>query len=118
MAQEPISVTFIDKESPITRPLHNWTTVNEELYNNDPIGKPLETAHPLARGKQSGQAYVTIWTNLYNGKTRVFGTTLGHNNATVEDSRYLDLVTRGLLWSVDKLDAAHLRPAAKVLLKD
>ena len=44
------------------------------------------------------------WTNLYKGKTRVFATTLGHNNETVNDPRYLDLVTRGLLWSVNKLD--------------
>ena len=26
--------------------------------------------------------FVVVWTNIYNGKTRVFGTTLGHNNAT------------------------------------
>ena len=34
----------------------------------------------------------------------------------VADDRYLDLVTRGLLWSVGKLDEAHLKPAKKVLL--
>ena len=45
------------------------------------------------------------WTNEYGPKkTRVFSTTIGHNNATVEDSRYLDLVTRGLLWSTGKLN--------------
>jgi len=75
----------------------------------------LDTAQPLARGKQTyskggkkaEDVFVAVWTNIYNGKTKVFGTTLGHNNATVDDSRYLDLVTRGLLWSVDKLDDAH-----------
>jgi type 1 glutamine amidotransferase len=46
----------------------------------------------------------------------VFATTLGHNTQTVDDPRYLDLVTRGLLWSVGKLDEAHLKPAKKVLL--
>jgi type 1 glutamine amidotransferase len=51
-----------------------------------------------------------VWTNLYNGKSRVFATTLGHNNETVADSRYLDLIVRGLLWSVDQLDEAHLKP--------
>jgi type 1 glutamine amidotransferase len=56
------------------------------------------------------------WTNTYNGKSKVFATTLGHNNATVADNRYLDLVARGLLWSVGKLDEAHLKPAKKVLL--
>ncbi len=59
---------------------------------------------------------MVAWTNTYNGKAKVFATTLGHNNETVADSRYLDLVTRGLLWSVGKLDEAHLRPAKKVLL--
>jgi type 1 glutamine amidotransferase len=38
-----------------------------------------------------------------SGKARVFSTTLGHNNATVADPRYLDLVTRGLLWACGKL---------------
>ena len=40
---------------------------------------------------------------LYNGKTKVFATTLGHNNETVADARYLDLVTRGLLWATGHL---------------
>jgi len=121
--QLPIAVSFLDKDNPITKPLEDWTTVNEELYNNGG-GKPLGTAQPLARGKQTydrrgkktADEFVVVWTNLYNGKAKVFGTTLGHNNPTVDDSRYLDLVTRGLLWSVDKLDAAHLKPAKKVLL--
>ena len=47
---------------------------------------------------------VVAWGNDY-GKTRVFSTTIGHNNATVADSRYLELVTRGLLWACGKLDA-------------
>ena len=114
-SQQPIAVSFIDKESPITKGLENWTTINEELYNNS-AGKVLDTAHALARGKQGRRDSVVVWTNLYNKKTRVFATTLGHNNDTVADSRYLDLVTRGLLWSVDKLDEAHLQPAKKVLL--
>ena len=63
----------------------------------------------LARGKQGRAESIVAWTNTYNGKTRVFGTTLGHNNATVADPRYLDLVTRGLLWAVDKLDDRYLK---------
>jgi type 1 glutamine amidotransferase len=59
---------------------------------------------------------VCVWTKTYNGKTKVFATTLGHNNATVADARYLDMLARGLLWSVGKLDEAHLKPATKVML--
>ena len=110
-AQLPIEVTFVDRQSPITRGLEDWTTINEELYNNI-TGKVLDTAHPLARGNQTSPGKdgkettsdtVVAWTNTYNGKTRVFGTTLGHNNDTVGDGRYLDLVTRGLLWATGHL---------------
>jgi type 1 glutamine amidotransferase len=124
--QQPISVTYSDRENPITKSLADWTTINEEHYNNI-AGKLLDTGHVLARGtqtftdkkgKQITNDYVVVWTNTYQGQTKVFATTLGHNNATCADPRYLDLVTRGLLWSVGKLDSAHLRPAAKVLLNE
>jgi type 1 glutamine amidotransferase len=114
--QEPIAVTFVDKQHALTRGFEDWTTVKEELYNNI---KVFPTAHPLARGKQMVRQkdgtekavdYVVAWANDY-GKTRVFSTTLGHNNATVGDARYLDLVTRGLLWSCGKLGADG-KPAA------
>jgi type 1 glutamine amidotransferase len=117
--QLPIEVTFVDRGSPITKGLENWTTINEELYNNI-TGQLLDTGRVLARGQQtvknregktSVSDFVVAWTNTYNGNTKVFATTLGHNNETVADARYLDLVTRGLLWSVDKLDDAHLKPA-------
>ncbi|MBL8826139.1 MAG: ThuA domain-containing protein [Planctomycetaceae bacterium] len=107
--QKPIEVTYVEREHDIVKGLANWTTINEELYNNL---KLFETARPLARGKQdTGKAIddaVVVWTNQY-GKGRVFSTTLGHNNDTVGDARYLDLVTRGLLWSCDKLNASYLK---------
>lgn len=122
--QAPIEIMFVEDEHAITKGMTNWKTENEELYNNF-SGKLHETAMPLARGKQMwtnkdgspGMAEgVCVWTNRYQGKTRVFATTLGHNNVTVGDPRYLDLVTRGLLWSVDQLDEAHLKPASRVLI--
>ena len=103
--QVPIAVQFLDTSNPITKDMADWTTVNEELYNNS-AGKPLDTAHPLARGTQmvggSPVECVCVWTNTY-GKTRVFATTLGHNTETVSDPRYLNMVTRGLLWTLNKL---------------
>jgi Trehalose utilisation len=117
-SQLPIAISFTDQDSPITKGMSDWTTIGEELYNNVQI----LTAHALAHGKQTVKAkqkqadgteievpkendYVVAWTNLYQGKTRVFSTTIGHNNQTVADDRYLDLVTHGLLWACDKLDA-------------
>ena len=118
--QAPIDVTFATSENPITKGLENWRTINEELYNNS-TGKLLDTATALARGKQTAKNrkgeestndFVVAWTNDYKG-TKVFATTLGHNNATVADRRYLDLVTRGLLWSCGKLNDQYLKSAAK-----
>jgi type 1 glutamine amidotransferase len=101
-AQQPIDVTYVDPANPITKGFENWTTIKEELYNNVRIH---DSAKPLAKGKQGATETVVAWTNEYGDKkTRVFSTTLGHNNETVSDARYLDLVTRGLLWACDKLD--------------
>ena len=115
--QQPIAIAFTDKDSPIVKGLADWTTVNEELYNNVQI----LTAKTLAQGTQKVPerkdkkgnvtpaqevTAVVVWTNEFGPKkTRIFSTTIGHNNATVEDARYLDLVARGLLWSVGKLEA-------------
>ena len=115
--QQPIAITFTDKDSPILKGLADWTTVNEELYNNVQI----LTAKTLAQGTQKipekkdkkGKVTpaqevtaVVVWTNEFGPKkTRIFSTTIGHNNATVEDARYLDLVARAVLWSAGKLEA-------------
>ena len=107
--QEPIAITFVDKEHPITKPLADWTTIKEELYNNVNIFD----GHPLAMGKQVVKGkdvdYVVAWTNEKSG-ARSFSTTIGHNNDTVADARYLDLVTRGVLWAMDKLTPDYLTP--------
>jgi type 1 glutamine amidotransferase len=107
--QKPIAISFVKPDHPILEPLKEWTTINEELYNNLKI---FDSATPLAKGKQDTgkkvDEYVVAWTNEY-GKSRVFSTTLGHNNATVADERYLDLVTRGLLWSCDKLNKDFMK---------
>jgi type 1 glutamine amidotransferase len=107
-AQLPISLTFVDKNHPITKGMENWTTIKEELYNNIQV---WSTSTPLVYGAQGETKNMVAWVNDFHG-TRVFSTTLGHNNETVSDPRYLDLVTRGLLWSVKKLTPEYYRSAA------
>jgi type 1 glutamine amidotransferase len=98
--KKPIAVTYKKTDHLITKGLADWSTGDDELYNNV---KVYDTSTPLATGKQGDDEAVVVWTNDFKG-TRVFCTTLGHGNDTVGDDRYLDLVTRGLLWSVKKLD--------------
>ena len=117
--QQPIEIVFADRAHPVVQSLTDWKTVNEELYNNIqvlPTAKVLATGRQLVPPKPKKDApvdpaakpteanAVVVWTNEYGpNKTRVFSTTLGHNNDTVADDRYLDLVTRGLLWAASKL---------------
>jgi len=117
--QFPIAIAFGDRSHPITKPLADWITIKEELYNNIQV---LPSATVLAKGTQAippkpkqGEpadpaatpnevTTVVAWTNEYGpNRTRIFSTSLGHNNETVGDDRYLDLVTRGLLWSARRL---------------
>jgi len=105
--QKPIAIVFSDKSNPIVKGMADWTTINEELYNNIVV---RDTTRVLARGSQQPNTRPNFtesgvaWTNEYGAKkARVFSTTIGHNNDTVSDARYLDLVTRGLLWACGKL---------------
>ncbi len=116
--QFPINVTYSDTDHPITQGLEDWTTINEELYNNIrvfdgttalasgkqtiPPNKRQLKQNPNAKGRVSES--VVAWTNEYGpNKTKIFSTTLGHQNETVADARYMDLVVRGLLWSTGNL---------------
>lgn len=100
----PMTISFAASQSPVTKGMADWTTGPEEHYNNVRI---LPTATVLARAKQvvkdKENDFAVVWTNNYQG-TRVFSTTIGHFNETVSDARYLDLVTRGVLWACGKLD--------------
>jgi putative membrane-bound dehydrogenase-like protein len=110
--QLPIAIKFVDTDHPITETLSDWTTINEELYNNVKV----LGAHPLAVGKQNiggnkpgTTEAIVVWTNETAG-ARSFSTTIGHNTQTVQDPRYLELVTRGLLWACGKLNPEYLQP--------
>ena len=116
--QSPIVVKFSDQKNPITKGMQDWTTINEELYNNIRV---MSTATAIASGTQTqaprkrdlkknpnakpkNATAVVAWTNLYGpNKTPIFSTSLGHNTETVKDARYLELVIRGILWTTGNL---------------
>ena len=89
-------------DHPIVKALpKEWGPGSDELYNIDrtwPSATPLVQAWSIEGEKH----HPVAWTNSY-GKAKVFVTTMGHTNRTMSDSTYLDLVTRGFLWTVDKL---------------
>ncbi len=79
----------------------DWRSAQDELYE---IEKVWPDVIPLAMAfsETTKKDHVVVWTNTY-GKGRSFVTTLGHLDATMKTDEYLDLVARGLLWSIGKL---------------
>lgn len=99
----PLDIETLKPDHPIMKGiLDQWKAPKGELFL---IEKVWPTATPLAQAldRDMNRPEVCIWTNQA-GKARVFGTTIGHNNETVAETIYLDLVARGLLWAADKLD--------------
>lgn len=112
-AHYPHEVLTRDGEHPVMQGWGaGWANPAGELYW---IEKVWDTAHPLASGRnqETGGEEVCVWTNDYRG-TRVFGTTLGHHNETVEAPEFLDLLTRGTLWACDKLNDDYLKEPAPI----
>ena len=101
-SQRPLTVEAVAPQHPIMRGLPpNWQTSSEELYELErvwPNMTPLAQAYSI----ESKKRHPIIWTNTH-GKARVFVTSLGHNTEIIANPVYLDLVTRGLLWTVGKL---------------
>jgi type 1 glutamine amidotransferase len=106
--QLPIDID-VDEAHPINKGIADWTTGKEELYNNVSIlgGKSIAKGKQVSKdkeGKDKVTETVVAWTNEYGPKkTRVFSTTIGHNNETVSDDRYLNFISRGILWATGKL---------------
>lgn len=110
----PLQLQSLDSNHPVMKGFNDWTTGDEELYNNvrvfnstgqllrakqvTPPNKKQLKQDPNAQPKEA--AAVIAWTNEYGPKkTRIFSTSLGHQNETVADARYLDFVVNGVLWA-------------------
>jgi type 1 glutamine amidotransferase len=101
-AQREFRLERMAADNPIVKSLpKDWGPGSDELYN---IDRTWPTATPLLQAwSTEGEKHHPIaWTNTH-GKAKVFVTTMGHTNRTMSDPVYLDLVTRGLLWTVGKL---------------
>ncbi len=97
--QRPLRIETVAPSHPIMQGFpDDWQTIDEELYEiiqTWPGMTPLAQAHSVETNTTSP----VIWTNTA-GKARVFVTTLGHNNDMMRNPVYLDLVARGVRWTV------------------
>jgi uncharacterized protein len=100
--KSPILVENTKKEHPIMIGFPEmWETPNGELYNIFAKGAHAEV---LGEGRypDSDKTNACIWINKYQD-SKVFGTSLGHHNETMQAKEYQDLLSRGILWTVGKL---------------
>tara|TARA_B100000945_G_scaffold12439_1_gene9625 strand:- start:2324 stop:3169 length:846 start_codon:yes stop_codon:yes gene_type:complete len=98
-----LNVTNKEKTNPIMKHFpESWKTPNGELYvieNIWPTVKPLATAY----GEDTKTNHLVMWTNEYQN-VKVFATTLGHHNETMQASEWLETVSRGALWTLGLLE--------------
>ncbi len=88
----------VDARHPALKGLPDgWVTPMDELYVIEKLW-PRAKALATSVSEKDGKAYPVIWTNRY-GRTRVFGTTYGHSDATFGDPVFLEYVSRGILWA-------------------
>lgn len=103
--QRPLQIENLAPTHPIMQDLPaEWETpVDDELYVVEDVWGDIT---PLARayGEETDTHHVVAWTHEIQD-TRVFSTTLGHNNGMYEHPAFLDLIANGLRWAVGDLDA-------------
>jgi len=97
----PIPVKVAAPDHPVMKGFRqDWVTPADELYVVDRFW-PQAVALATAVSPEDGREYPLAWANNYHG-TRVFGTTLGHGNATFEDAVFQELLVRGFRWALDR----------------
>jgi type 1 glutamine amidotransferase len=100
--QRPLHVVRLDVNHPVMIGFpQEWNTPSDELYKIEkvwPNCTPLATAY----GIETMKDHPVIWVNTFGG-TRIFGTSLGHTNKTMNTPEWLGLVSRGTLWVTGKL---------------
>jgi type 1 glutamine amidotransferase len=97
-----LTIQVLDAQHPVMRGFPDgWVTKMDELYK---VEQTWPGVVPLAKsyGEETKKEHPVIWVNTV-GKARIFTTTLGHFDATMAAPEYLDLVARGLLWTLGKL---------------
>jgi uncharacterized protein len=96
----PFQIRIVEKDHPITRGMQDFQA-DDELYicltGRRPV-QVLATARSKVTGKDHPMAFVFEY-----GKGRVFHTPLGHDVRAIEMPGVAELIRRGCLWTVRKL---------------
>lgn len=100
-SQRPFEVETTAPDHPIMQGSpERWITPDDEIYVIEEIRGEIT---PLARayGEETGEYHPVTWIRETEG-TKVFATTLGHNNEMFEREEFLNMVTNGFVWAIEK----------------
>jgi type 1 glutamine amidotransferase len=102
----PIDVEFINKIHPVSKAINldRFKTTEGELYRT----KLNEGTVAIAKGttlagNKSDDTQICVFAHELDG-IRVFGTTLGHHNSTMEMPEYKKMIINAILWTSGKID--------------
>lgn len=101
-AQREFEVENLEPEHPIMAGFpDSWMLPVDEVYVVEELWAEIT---PLAQGwgVETETWFPVIWTHETEN-TRVFATTLGHNNETFEQPEFINVIINGILWAVDRL---------------
>lgn len=84
-----------------------WTTPMDELYVIEKLW-PGARALATAKSEKTGNVQPVVWANDFRG-TRVFGTTFGHSDETFSDQKFLEMLSRGIVWAAQPTDPKKAR---------
>lgn len=87
---------------PIAAGIAEWTTPMDELYVIEKMWPGVSAVGTAVSPEQGNPVFAVAWTYEYAGKTRVFGTTLGHGMDTWHDPVFQELLIRGFRWAMKK----------------
>ncbi|MEX0928328.1 MAG: ThuA domain-containing protein [Balneolales bacterium] len=102
-SQRRFELENIAPEHPVMRSFpETWQTPVDEVYIIERIWGDIT---PLARayGVDTEAYHPVTWTHEFNG-TKVFATSLGHNNEMFSQTEFLDMVANGVLWATERLN--------------
>ncbi|MFW6157208.1 MAG: ThuA domain-containing protein [Balneolaceae bacterium] len=101
-SQRSFEVENIAPEHPVMKHFPEmFTTPEDEVYVVEKIWGDIT---PLARayGEETEEYHTVTWTHEIDN-TRIFATTLGHNNEMFEQDDFITKISNGILWAVEKL---------------
>lgn len=100
-SQREFELENIAPTHPIMRDFpETWITPVDEIYIVEKIWGNIT---PLARayGPETGVYHTVTWTHEIDD-TRIFATSLGHNNDVFKEKAFLDKVANGFIWAVNQ----------------